>query len=322
MAFNPDVLTVNQKYSKRKLAPLLSDPKIEQVREGRYRIGNWLLLFVTLDKLQAKNENVKYNDFFEQDIFYWESQHQQSLKSPMIQKIIRGELIPLLFVREHANVEGDTQEFVYAGKLDYLDHDSASSNPVKFAFSANEVIEPIGNPLRALLDWKPKTSQISDIPTSLVERAKSKRRSRNAGGQGYEPDPFVRRAIELWAMQRATKLYEKNGYRVTDVSNGESYDLLCEKLGKKNRRVEVKGTRGDGGIVILTANEIRSAFDKSTITDLAVCSGIVVEGVESTIRAHSGKLRILQNWRPARGSLEPTQYRYKVPLEVEPVKPT
>lgn len=318
MDFTPEILTVNYTYSKKVLADLISDPIIELVREGRYRVLNWLLLFVTLDKDKAKNENVKYNDFFGEGVFFWESQHQQSLKSPMIRAIINRTLTPLLFVRQYEKVRGKTQEFVYAGKLEYLKHDPNSSNPVKFAFSTPDILEPVKPPLRTLLDWKPLGAHAHGVPQALVEGAKKKLLSRKVEGQGFEPDPLVRRAIELWAMKKARTQYERNGYLVRDVSMNQPYDLFCEKDGKRSRKVEVKGTRGDGSIVVLTSNEVSSALDKSSITDLAICFGVVVDISGEEPRAHSGRLRIIQKWRPDRNSLQPIQFRYKVPTSQSP----
>lgn len=307
-------LQVNTHYSRKKLAIFLSTPNIESSREGIYRIGDCILMFVTLNK-EAAIESVKYNDYFDGDIFFWESQNRQSITSPIIQSIIGGDLVPLLFVRERAKVRGETQEFVYAGRLAYLDHDPNSSNPVKLAFAAADIAEPIRMPLRSLMAWKPAGTHTANIPTTLIKNAKQKRATRSGTSQGFEADPLIRSAIELWAMEKARKTYEKNGYVVSDVSKSRPYDLLCQKPTKKSRRVEVKGTRGDGSTIILTGNEVRSALDAQAITDLAICSGIEVAFEGDVPRAHSGTLRVIQGWTPDQTMLEPTEYRYTVPKE-------
>jgi len=160
----------------------------------------------------------------------------------------------------------------------------------------------------------PNTLSDADERKEREEEAeKTRQNSANTNGQGFEPDPLVRAAIELWAMVRAQRIYEKHGYRVLDVSKHQPFDLLCEKVNKKSRRVEVKGTRGDGSTIILTGNEVRSALDANAITDLVICHGIEVDYTGDRPRAHSGRTHVIQNWRPDVSLLQPTEYRYSVP---------
>ncbi len=312
MAFDPAVLRVNYNYSRKSLADILSIPSIATSREGLFRASDWLLLFVTLDK-EAAEVGVKYNDYFEDGAFYWESQNQQSLSSPIIQKIIGGKVTPLLFVREHAKIRGDTQEFVYAGQLEYLEHAPNSSNPVKLAFATPEITMPILPPLQSLVAWKPTGAHALGVPATLLKKSKKKLIARLATGQGFELDPVVRRAIELLAMEKARRFYEIRGYAVRDVSGQQPYDLLCEKNGMKSRRVEVKGTRGDGSTIILTGNEVRAALEASSITDLLICHSVQLDQTGEKPKAQGGKLKLIQNWKPDWASLVATEYRYVLP---------
>lgn len=322
MEFTQGKLTVNSSYSRKSLAKLLAEPSLETSREGLFRVGKTVGFFVTLDK-QAADNNVKYNDYFDDRVFYWESQNQQSLQSPAIRALISGELTPYLFVRREAKVRNETQEFVFAGRLEYLSHDPKSSNPVKFAFWTPDIPPTVGPQLKTLMAWKPGQRNSSDVPAALVEEARKVRDSRRQqdsstqDSQGLEPDPEVRQVIELWAMTQARRYYERIGYDVKDVSPRQSYDLECRK-GGEIRKVKVKGTRGDGLEVILTSSEVRSAQDPQTVTDLAICHGIILQRSNVKPTASAGKLRIVSNWKPNERHLTPTHYRLRLPERANP----
>ena len=98
---------------------------------------------------------------------------------------------------------------------------------------------------------------------------------RSSGGQGLEADTAVKRAVEQHALQRARQYFEALGYAVEDHSAQASYDLLAVKPGERVW-VEVKGTRGDGSSVLLTANEVEHARLHYPQVVLVVVKGIEV----------------------------------------------
>lgn len=117
--------------------------------------------------------------------------------------------------------------------------------------------------------------------------------------------------METRAMKMATKYFGERRYRVSDMSKHASYDLLCERSGEPDLRVEVKGTTGAGAKVILTANEVESAREHRTAL-------VVVSGIELTKRggrrvAKGGNLECFLPWRPRERDLRATQYECVVP---------
>jgi len=168
-------------------------------------------------------------------------------------------------------------------------------------------------------DFENLVAKIDDERCQKIEQSsdvggKQNRKGTGSAGQGYEADPKIRRAIEMRAMEVATKAYEEDGYQVEDVSQNCPYDLLCSKHGDKQRRVEVKGTRGDPSSVNLTVREVSSAREPSVITDLFIVHKIRVESLDGNLVASGGKSDVIRDWVPKDVHLEPKQYRYSVPI--------
>lgn len=136
--------------------------------------------------------------------------------------------------------------------------------------------------------------------------------STTARGQGRQPDPEVRLAVEEHAMQVVEAHYRKQRYTVerTHTRHGE-LDLRCTRRGAEIR-VEVKGTTTAGASVELTAAEIRRARAKDPPVDLAVVSSIEVDRTQRPPRAHGGELYIYPTFNPDEHKLEPTVFRCKL----------
>ena len=64
-------LILGNNYSKKELVEILNEETLKTSREGIFNCKNSLstLFFVTLDK-SSKEENLHYNDFFEEDFFH------------------------------------------------------------------------------------------------------------------------------------------------------------------------------------------------------------------------------------------------------------
>ena len=133
-----------------------------------------------------------------------------------------------------------------------------------------------------------------------------------SGSQGYEQDPEMRSAVELYAESIATKHYISHGFRVQKF--GKPFDLLCEKEGE-SIHVEVKGSRTKLDTVILTINEVADAENTNWQSDLFVVDQIEVERVGGKLVASGGVARVIQKWIPAQEMLAPSQFRYRLPDE-------
>tara|TARA_B100000927_G_C16296356_1_gene401625 strand:- start:112 stop:639 length:528 start_codon:yes stop_codon:yes gene_type:complete len=152
-------LTVGEKYSKKDLSTLLNQPNISLVREGicHLKNSNSSLFFVDLEK-KGKETRFHFNDFFEGNYFHWDSQTTQHIDTPKIQEIVKGDLIPHLFVRISQKIKSVTQPFTYCGRLTYLSYEEGTSKPVHMhylnidydAYTQNE-------DLISIYSWKPSS---------------------------------------------------------------------------------------------------------------------------------------------------------------------
>lgn len=126
---NYNILQIGEHYKRSEIEDKL---KVRSVwPTGIREFSNCVFFFVTLDK-SNKEKNYRYNDFFEKDIFYWESQKRQSISDPLLQKIIKKTKIPILFVR----ILGK-DKFTYFGELNFINYDKNTNNPVQFSFLIN-----------------------------------------------------------------------------------------------------------------------------------------------------------------------------------------
>ncbi|MCY0989509.1 hypothetical protein OV203_20380 [Nannocystis sp. ILAH1] len=130
-----------------------------------------------------------------------------------------------------------------------------------------------------------------------------------APGQGHEPDDHVRQIVEDHAMTVAYAELTRMGFAVENVSRQRgTLDLLCRSRTRPTMtlRVEVKGTRGDGSAVLLTAGEVARARAEPDTTALFVVSQIQVapDG-----KPFGGTWRLYRPWQIERCELYPTQYR-------------
>ncbi|HIG73520.1 MAG TPA: DUF3883 domain-containing protein [Bacteroidetes bacterium] len=137
-------------------------------------------------------------------------------------------------------------------------------------------------------------------------------------GQGRGLTGPERRAVERRAMDLAAAHYRGKGYEVEDVGATESYDLRCHRRRSEDRveelRVEVKGTTGGGGSVLLTFNEVKHAKSRQTRVALFVVSHIQLEGRGTdSPRATGGEPRVLDPWDAREGTLSVETYRYTLP---------
>jgi Domain of unknown function (DUF3883) len=157
-----------------------------------------------------------------------------------------------------------------------------------------------------------ETALSRDIP-ELVEAVEAVKRAagRRSRGQGRRVSAAERKAIEMCAIRAVTAELESDGWSVEDVGLFRSYDLHCHKRDDE-KRVEVKGTTGDGSAVILTPGEVRHA--RTHDVALVIVSNIRLEvDEEGQFHGHGGTLQIIDPWLiDEHGELEPTGYAYRL----------
>lgn len=133
-------IKIGNSYSKVEIGQLASESTLvnqTKFSPGLFRCKNseTIVLFVDLDK-KTKEEKFKFNDYFDDDLFHWDSQPQQNIASPTIKAILDQSKQVLLFARIYSSVKGVTQPFVYCGRLEFLEFDPNTANPVHITFKA------------------------------------------------------------------------------------------------------------------------------------------------------------------------------------------
>ena len=133
-------------------------------------------------------------------------------------------------------------------------------------------------------------------------------------GQAFHNSPKARRAIELHAVEYATRHYSSRGWDVKDRSSDcLGYDLLCAK-GRHELKVEVKGTTGDGTTVLLTRNEAEKAREAHPDAVLFIVSEIRLDKLPGERpQASGGKDTVFERWTVDDGTLTVVAYKYEPP---------
>lgn len=132
------------------------------------------------------------------------------------------------------------------------------------------------------------------------------------GGQGFGLTPSERAAVELRAMELASRYLMTKWPTVTDVSARMSFDLLCEG-GQTSLRVEVKGTTGPGESVLLTKNEVRESSESGYA--VFVVSEIQLDRSDPDQPiAFGGVCRFFDSFDVKLHALEALSYRCKLDL--------
>lgn len=118
-------------------------------------------------------------------------------------------------------------------------------------------------------------------------------------------------AVERHAMQMAAVFLSHEWPSVTDISKTEPCDLLC-KRGADQLWVEVKGTIGRAGKVLVTRNEVIFARKHHPDTALCVVHGIHLSADPEDPKATGGAILVERPWSPADERLIATQFEYVV----------
>jgi hypothetical protein len=131
------------------------------------------------------------------------------------------------------------------------------------------------------------------------------------GCQGLALTAPERLAVELRAMTLASRHLASLGYVVTDVSSSESFDLLATRA-QEALSVEVKGTTGGLGEILLTANEVDLHRRISPANALLVVHSIVLNGSGAAPVASGGELRAWLPWLLDESRLRGITFAYQL----------
>lgn len=121
-------------------------------------------------------------------------------------------------------------------------------------------------------------------------------------GAGFQSNPKIRRAIELYAMNKAKAHLLKLGFAPKDKSKTESFDFLCTVNGS-DLYVEVKGMQDNGLSVSLTPKEVDHARDYPN-SALFIVHSVKVAGKNKPV-VSGGKQVFINPWSITDGILKP-----------------
>ncbi|MBD9379156.1 DUF3578 domain-containing protein [Pseudoxanthomonas sp. PXM04] len=153
----------------------------------------------------------------------------------------------------------------------------------------------------------PTTDSLEVFQAEIAAAAIS--RPSSAATQGYGLSHPERLAVERRAMELATNHLSSQGYTVSDVSAKESYDLLA-KRGLEILHIEVKGTTGGLGSILLTANEVELHKQRHPKNGLVVIHSMSVATQNGLPTAHGGQLEAWMPWRIDSERLRALTYAY------------
>jgi hypothetical protein len=154
-------------YFKRELAELLDEDDFFLVRDGIYngQSGGQTFLIVDLEEIGNK-DCFHLDDYW----FRWDSQTTQHLHSKKIQEIINAERQVHLFIRLVQKVEGQTQPFVYCGRLAYeVDAPEMISRPINILFRSLDFYDTTSNEhLEAIYQWMLRKT--GETPSNMISK--------------------------------------------------------------------------------------------------------------------------------------------------------
>lgn len=130
--------------------------------------------------------------------------------------------------------------------------------------------------------------------------------------QGYGLNAPEKRAVETRAISVAIEHFANLGFSdIRDVGSHASYDLTMLRDGQVHF-VEVKGTTGLGGVILLTRNEVQVHKTYFPFNALAVVSNIKLHRGEVP-SASGGDLRVIRPWEVKDADLSPLTFEYNLP---------
>ncbi len=257
-------LTLGSLYTKNDLSDLLNEPNLKLVREGIYSstTSNTILLFVDLVQT-GKEERFHFNDYFQEDYFHWDSQTTQNINSPRIQKIVNGDVEVTLFVRITSRIKSVVQPFVYCGRLEYIEHDSNTRNPVHIIFSSIDYNERAqGLALLSIYNWKPENiGKTSSNDFQFIPKGEGKPRVHKKPNYTERKGLVTSRVGQGYYRQEILKKWDGK----CSVTNCQISDILISSH-IKSWRDSNDSERLDPDNGILLSPSVDSLFDKHLIS--------------------------------------------------------
>lgn len=156
-----------------------------------------------------------------------------------------------------------------------------------------------------------RSGQTSQDVIGVVEAIEQAASGRKMAGQGFGLTQPERRAVELRAMAMAMDYFSGPGVEVEDTSANAPYDLMILKNGETHY-VEVKGTTGGLGDIVLTRNEVEHHLKCHPNNGLFVVYGIQLQTQGGIPVGLGGTAFVQAPWKISSEKLQPLAYRYRI----------
>jgi len=156
-----------------------------------------------------------------------------------------------------------------------------------------------------------RSGQTSPDVIVVVEAIEEAASGRKRTGQGFGLTQPERRAVELRAMDVAKDHFSGTGYKVEDTSANAPYDLKIVKEGQTHY-IEVKGTTGGLGDIVLTKNEVEHHLKCHPNNGLFVVHGIQLHLQGSGPVGKGGTAFLQRPWQISEEHLQALAYRYRI----------
>jgi hypothetical protein len=289
-------LIIGNNYSKKDLSIIFNENGLLTSREGIFSSNtlNSYLFFVDLVK-EGKEDRFHFNDYFDGDLFHWDSQTTQHINTPRIQKIVNKEIPILLFTRIHPKVKSQTQPFVYCGRLEYIEHDENSTRPIHVVYQSLDYDETTQNQnLIDIYNWKPEMiGKTSSNNVYLVKKQISRPK-----GEQKKPNYTERKGLvtsrvgQGWYRQEILKKWGNkcsiSGCSLTEI-------LISSHIKGWSESNEDERLDPDNGILL--SPNIDSLFDKHLISfqdngSIMISNKVSKEDLEYLGISNSVKLKV------------------------------
>jgi hypothetical protein len=127
-------------------------------------------------------------------------------------------------------------------------------------------------------------------------------------GQGRGLSAPLRKLVELHAMGKAKEWLKAERFSFRDVSATDSCDFRASRDGKE-WVIEVKGTTGGPGTVLLTRNEVALHRQAHPLNGLLIVHGIELDATAAKVSG--GEIVTMVPWRLEDERLNPVCYEYR-----------
>lgn len=157
---NPtEIFQLSEEYSRKEIATVLGEKSLSQAGSYYSKKHDLVILLPNVG-------SPEHNNFFENDLFHWDSKKNQDINNSRIQEIVNKKREVILFCRMQWQKNKDkTRSYIYCGKLEYADYDESTSKPVHIIFKSIDHTDDdsADSRIKEIRRWQPEKKKYPDI---------------------------------------------------------------------------------------------------------------------------------------------------------------